>query len=165
MPSTLSLSWATLAEGRAQGLDDLIALNWEEVEGANPKMPLHVNWNAMRSLERAGVLKSMILRKDGQFIGYSAYYVQPVLHHASTVWAVADVVYVDPDYRKGWAGVYIIRQGEKMLRELGVKVLYIAVKHPGVPSDLGYKRGRDSVGLLLQKLGFARFEEAWVKYL
>lgn len=161
----LTLDWATLAEGRAEGLDDLIALNWEEVESANPKMSLHVNWNAMRSLERAGVLKSMILRRDGQFIGYSAYYVQPVLHHASTVWAVADVVYVDPDHRAGWAGVYIIRQGEKMLRDLGVKVLYIAVKQVKQRSDLGYKRGRDSVGLLLQRLGFERFEEAWVKYL
>ena len=160
---TLTLDWATIAEGRAEGLDDLIALNWEEVEGDNPKMPLDVNWPLLRTLERQGILRSMILRRDGQFIGYAAYYVQPVVHHASTVWAVADVVYVDPDSR--WAGVYIIRQGVKMLRELGVKCVYIAVQSSRQPGDLGYKRGRDSVGLLLQKLGFARFEEAWVLYL
>ena len=45
-----------------------------------------------------------------------------------------------------------------MLREFGVKLLYIAVKPALQPGDLGYRRGRDSVGQLLHKLGFARFE-------
>ena len=162
MPQNLSLSWGALAEARAAGVDDMLALHWEEVEGDGS--PLDLNWPALRSLERSGVYRTLLLRQDDKLIGYAAFFVQPPLHHQRTVWAVSDVLYVDPDHR-GKAGVFMIKRFPAMLKAIGVKVIYMAVKPALPPADLRYRRGRDSVGVLLQKLGYGRFEEAWVKHI
>lgn len=160
----LTLSWGTIAEARADGFDDMLHLHWEEVENHHEDAPLAINWTAYRNLERAGVLRLLLLRRTGQLVGYSVWFVQPTLHHALSTWAVCDVLYVDPDTRRGRAGVQLIVEGERMLRELGVKAITYTVKPARQRGDLGYKRGRDSVGVLLSKLGYALDEETWAKH-
>ncbi len=162
--STLTLEWGTLDEARAEGFEDMAALHWEEVEIEHERVPLAPNWKAYRDLERQGVLRSALLRRDGALVGYAAWFVQPPLHHSLTLWAVSDLFYVDPAER-GRAGAFLLRRSEQMLRDLGVRVIYYGVKPVKQPGDLGYKRGRDSVGRLLSKLGYAKIEEAWAKFL
>lgn len=161
---TLSIEWGTLAEARADGFEDLLHLHWEEVESHHEQAPLAINWPAYRDLERAGVLRLLLCRSKGLLVGYSAWFVQPTLHHALSRWAVNDVLYVSPEHRKGRTGVRLIQEGERRLRELGVKAITYTVKPSRNRGDLGYKRGRDSVGKLLSRLGYALDEETWVKH-
>lgn len=154
----LTLAPETIDQLRASGFDDLLVAHYEEVE--DPHSPMAVNWPAYYGLERQGVLQVFALRRDGRLIGYSSWFVQPPLHHRGTLWAVCDAVYVDPDERRGWAGVKLIRGAEQMLREQGAKVVSYNVK-----PDLDGKRGRDSVGHLLRRLGYRLAEECWAIYL
>lgn len=159
---TLTLDQATIAEARAEGLEDWFALHWEEVENDQAVNPLSINWSAYRDLERTEVLRVYLLRRGKRLIGYSCWFLQPLLHHATTRWAVCDLLYVIPEERKGWAGVFLIRESVRRLKADGARIINVSVKPR---SNLDSQRGRGTVGTLLEKLGFSLAEETWVKYL
>lgn len=162
---TLRIEWGTIKAARAAGFEDLLALHWEEVEFEHEKVPLSVNWRAYADLEAKGILRLLLAWRGDRLVGYSAWFVQPPLHHSLTLWAVNDVLYLDPAERKGRAGIALIRRGEQLLKQLGVRVISYNVKPVRQRTDLGYKRGRDSVGHLLQRLGYSKVEEAYARYL
>lgn len=155
--SDLTFEWASIDKARDLGLDDMLALNWEEVEDHKDVSPLDINWRAYRDLERQGILKLGILLKDGLLIGYNIFFVNCPLHHRSTLWAISDLIYLDRS-AKHPAGLLLITEAERRLRELGVKVILYGVK-------LSPQRGRGSVGQLLAKLGYGSFDQSWSKTL
>lgn len=161
--SSLTLEPASIDQARAEGFEDLLVAHWEEAE-TDPS-PMAPNWTGYYGLERAGVLKMLLLRRGGQLIGYSVWFVQKPLHHALTTWAVCDLIYVEPEERKGWTGAFLVRQSERLLRGFGVQVINYNVKPRSSPDNLDYKRGRDSVGHLLRRLGYALYEEVWTRHL
>ena len=157
---SLTLSRATIAEAREAGIEDHLALHWEEVEIEHARNPLAINWPAYRDLERQGVLRVYLLRRDARLIGYSVWFVQPPLHHSLTKWAVCDLLYVVPEER-GRAGIKLVRDVERLLTDEGVKAINYNVK----PANLDSRKPSGRVGLLLAKLGYRLVEEAWAKYI
>jgi L-amino acid N-acyltransferase YncA len=155
-------AWETLAAARAAGIEDLIALNWEEVEDHKAASPLAIDWNAYQQLERQGVLRVGLMRAAGLLVGYNVFFVKPTLHHRQTVWAVNDLVYLDPEARRGMAGVLLISEAERLLRAEGVRAVFYCSK---LGPDLGEKRGRGSVAALLSGLGYNAYETTWLKTL
>lgn len=162
MSDALTLEPGTIDEGLEAGLDDLIHLNWEEIEIEHERVPLDVNWPEYRKMEKAGVLRPFFMRQGDRLIGYSVFFVTCPLHHGLTKWAINDLIYLAPEHRRGWAGVRLIREPERALRDLGVQVISYQVKTSG---RLGSRERRGTVGDLLGKLGYAKIEEAWAKYL
>lgn len=161
---TPRFEWVCIDKARELGFDDLLILNWDEVETDQAAIPFAPNWPAYYALERAGVLRFGALILGRKLIGYSIWFVQPNLHHMNTSWAVNDLLYVEPEHR-GPAGLLLIRRAEADLRGQGVKVIAYQVKPRKVRGELDYQRGRDSVGVLLSKLGYTLAEEAWQKIL
>lgn len=159
---TLSFAWITIAEARAAGLDDMLALHWEEIEDHKDVSPFDPNWPAYVNLERLGQLKVGALRRGGEMIGYNIFFLYPPLHHRSTVWAISDVLYLDPEHRRGWAGVKLIKEAEAGLKAMGARVILYGVKED---RNLSRSRSHDSVGQLLSKLGYASFDRSWSKAL
>jgi GNAT superfamily N-acetyltransferase len=158
--SNLSFQWETVASTLEAGLEDLIALHWEEVALNKDAVPLSPDWSKYHLLERAGVLKVVGARLGKRLIGYDIFFVQPTMHYSSCLWAVNDILYLDPDHRKGLAGARLIRESEKMLKPLGVtKVIY----HTKLHVHLGHGKARDTVGGLLKRLGYAHVEEVYAK--
>lgn len=162
MSSALRIEPGTIDEGLDAGLDDLIHLDWEEIEIEHEKVPLDVRWPEYRRLEKVGVLRPFYAWDKDRLVGYSVFFLNEPLHHGLTKWAINDLIYLLPEYRRGWSGVRLIRQSEAALRELGAKVISYQVKTKG---DLGSKHRRGTVGDLLARLGYTRVEEAWAKYL
>jgi len=154
--------WSTLAECRAAGLDDMLALHWEEIEDHRDVSPMAVDWPRYRALEAQGQLKIGALWLGADLIGYNAFFVHAPLHSRNTLWAIGDVLWLDPDHRKGWAGVRLVREAERGLKDMGAKVILYAVKED---ADLAGKRQRDIAGKLLARLGYAPFERSWSKVL
>jgi GNAT superfamily N-acetyltransferase len=69
------------------------------------------------------------------------------------LFAVNDVIYLEPEYRKGMTGFRLIKAAEKWLKDDGVSVLSINTKvHK--PFDL-----------LLERLGFNLIERVYSKRL
>ena len=162
MPKRVEFRWVTLAEARAAGADDLTALHWEEIEHHKDAAPLDIDWASYRDMERNGRLKIGSVWSGGAMIGYNAFFVWKPLHHRSTLWAVSDVIYLDPAHRQGWAGVKLIKEAERGLKAMGVRIVLYSVKPD---RNLKRSRVRDSISLLLQRLGYGAFEVSWTKVL
>lgn len=154
------LRWGTIQEARDLGIEDMLALHWEEIELNQETVPLAINWSAYRDLERRGILKTLLMLIGGRLIGYSVFFVQPTLHHMSTRWAVNDILYLEPERRKGLAGARLVRGAEPMLAELGVEMVIYTVKMTG---NLRSNRRDGSVGELLKKLGYSPYEATFTK--
>lgn len=160
MPSELTFDFGTIDEAIKDGFEDLAALHWEEVALDKDAIPLAPDWDKYRWLEKHGILRSVIARRAGRLIGYDVFFVQPSMHYSTSIWAVNDILYLDPEERRGMAGVRLILQSEALLKSLGVrKVLY----HTKLHVHLGHGKAHGTVGDLLVKLGYKHVEDVLAK--
>ncbi len=159
-PSDIAFDWITLDEAMAAGVEDLLALHWQEVAMDQETFPLSPNWAGYRTLERSGVLRGIAAWKGGALVGYNVFFVQPTLHYSTSAWAVNDILYLAPAERRGLTGARLIRKSEEMLHGLGVrKVIY----HTKLHVHLGHAKTNATVGRLLSALGYAHIEDVMAK--
>ena len=86
-------------------------------------------------------------------VGYAAYVISPSLHYSDQIIADADVFWLDPDYRKGMAGMRLFKQAEKVLKSYGVTVVLNKVK---IHFD---------VGKVFERMGYKPIERVYSKSL
>jgi GNAT superfamily N-acetyltransferase len=84
---------------------------------------------------------------DGKLIGYAVFLVNTNAHYAGSLQAVQDVLYIDPEHRRGHAALRLLHFSEAELRDEGVQCVYHHVKlnHP-------------ALGVLLERMGYAKIE-------
>ena len=157
---SLVVGWETIDNALAAGLEDMIALHWDEVALDKTAIPLDVDWEGYRRRERERTFRGIAMRRNGRMIGYNAFFITPTLHYKSTLHALNDVIYVDADER-GMAGVRLLRETERLLSTLAplVKVIYHTKLH--VVLGQGTKSG--TVGTLLERLGYSHIENVHAK--
>ena len=71
------------------------------------------------------MLKIFTVREHRKLVGYYIAFVTPSLHCKGLPQAIADVVYLHPDYRKGFTGYKLFKFAEQCLIEDGIKVLHL----------------------------------------
>lgn len=130
----------------ADGLDELIWAHWEETETDRDAIPLAVDWDYYRGIERARGYIIVSARQDGRLVGYNAFFLNKHAKYRFTTIAVNDVMYLAPDARRGWAGVRLIREAQGILQEGGARrIIYAINENPRLAAllaALGYgKRG------------------------
>lgn len=152
--------WDTLGRLLADGLEDMIWDNIAEVEVDQDQIPTAPDWAHMLKLEEAGGYRVISARDDGRLVGYNSFFINRHTRHMHTVFAIGDVLYMLPEYRRGWAGIAFLRQTDRLLKEAGViKVQYGIKEHV----KLGASRG--TVGDLLTHLGYRHIESVYGKVL
>ena len=105
------------------------------------------------ALEDHGIVHLYVARDEDKPIGYMIVLVQDHLHHRGIKYAVADIFYVTPEYRRSMIAYNLIETVENDLREMGVKRFLIAMKL------------RHQFRKLLTLCGFYPEEELWEKSL
>lgn len=123
-------------------------------------IPLDVDLERYRELELLDILRIYTARLDRgpadplTLIGYAVFIVSLNPHYKSSLQAVQDVLYVDPEQRKGATGIGLVNFAERELRAEGVQAVYhhVKVKHP-------------TLGVLLERKGYQAIETIWVKRL
>jgi len=160
MSNELVFRITALEEALAAGLEDLLVLHWEEVAQDHRDAPLAPDWPKYRHLARAGVLTVFGAWRGVRLVGYNVFFVQPTLHHANTLWALNDLLYLEPEERLGSAGIRLVSFAETELAKRGVKkVLY----QPNIIAHFGRGKARGTVGDLLAKLGYRHVENVYAK--
>jgi len=152
--------WVALNWALDRGLEDLMQAHWEEIEDHQDVAPLDVDWRQYHQLAASGFLKLRGALCGDDLIGYNAFFVHATLHHASTLWAVNDGIFLDPAHRRGDTGKRLITETEDALKELGVRIILYSVK-----DDFAGKRQRGNAGRLLARLGYQTFDRSWSKVL
>lgn len=134
----------------AHELPPLFNEHWRELALNRDAIPLDPNWDQFYRLDVEGALQVLTARiPNGQLVGYIFLLVGPHLHYKSTIWAHADMYWLDPVYRQGWTGV-------RMFKALiaGAKVMKAA--NLTLATKMHFMDNR--VTKLLQRLGFTPIE-------
>ena len=137
----------------------MIQRHWAEI-AHYPDIPLDVDIAKYELSEKQETLRVYTARLNNGasspliLIGYALFFVGPNPHYKGSLQAVEDVLYVDPEQRKGRVGLDLIRYTEAELRREGVQAVYHHVKiyHP-------------ALGILLAKEGYDAIDTIWGKRL
>lgn len=107
----------------------LLEEHWEEVALNKDKIKINPDWDAYYTLEGQGNLKIFTARSEGVLVGYFVVLVSPHIHYKDHLFAKNDLIYLSPEYRKGFTGVKLIKFAEKCLKEDGVSVMVVNTKN------------------------------------
>ena len=66
--------------------------------------------------------------------------------------------WLDPVYRLGWTGIRMFKETEKMLKETGVKMVFVHTK-------LHFEADRGTIGKLFDRLGYKPVETVYSKFI
>ena len=134
-------------------IEPLIRLHWEEIALNQDNIKLNPDWESYANLESEGKLKIFTARDGDNLVGYFVTVLGRNIHYKDHVFASNDVIYLHKDYRKGFAGIRLIKFAKKCLSEDGISVLTINTKvHQ--PFDK-----------VLERLGFNLIERVYSSYL
>lgn len=128
----------------------LLHAHYDEIATNKESKPLDPDLDRYHMLEDNGMLRIYTARDDGKLVGYFVSMVMPHLHYSSTIYAMNDILYVDPAYRGTTLAYRMFKGAIKDLKENSnttVMMIHMKVKHQF--------RG------LLTKLGFEQTEENW----
>jgi GNAT superfamily N-acetyltransferase len=143
-------------ETLSQCLDEarpLLVDHWENIALNKDTISLNPLWNIYEKLEETGNLKIITARQDEKLVGYAAYVISPSLHYSSEIIADADVFWLDPNHRKGMAGMRLFKHAEKVLKSYGVTRILNKVK---IHFD---------VGKVFERMGYDPIERVYSKSL
>ena len=130
---------------------NLINLHWEEIALNKDVIKLNPDWKSYYNLEDNNKLKIFTARYDNVLIGYFIVIIHVNLHYKDHLFASNDILYLHPDYRKGFAGIKLIKYAEKCIKEDGISVMTINVKE------------HKSFGVILERLDYTPEETVYSK--
>lgn len=114
-------------------LESLMHAHWRECSIDHDEVPLDPNWELAATMERCGGLHAFGLFEDRTLVGYAVFEVERHLFHKSTKYAWCQGIYVQPESRKGNAGLKLFAESEMALRRMGVKkITYLAPNASGL---------------------------------
>jgi len=125
--------------------------HWKEVAVNQDKVPLDLDLERYHQLESQKILHVVTVRDDGKLIGYHVSIISPHLHYKSTLHAMVDLYYLNPDYRRQGVGKGMFEFVEKKLVEIGVRKVYTGTK-----THLSFRT-------LLESLGYKETEIMFTK--
>lgn len=107
----------------------LIEDHWREIALNQECIKLNPDFDRYEQLEQAGIFKLFTVRNETDIVGYFACFVMPHLHYCDHLYATNDVLYLKPEYRKGFTGIRLIKFAERCLKDDGVSVIQINTKN------------------------------------
>jgi GNAT superfamily N-acetyltransferase len=132
----------------------LFRMNYNELSIDKATIPLDVREEEFSKLEGKGVLHAVTARDDGKLIGYHISALLPHMHYASAgLMAYTDVYFLHPAFRRGTAGIKLLQEVERTLKERGIKKFYMSTK------------AHSDNGPLLQALGYKLADHIYTKLL
>jgi len=132
----------------------LLKEHWAELARNKEDIPLDPDFKIYDALEKAGMLATFVVRKEGNLIGYAVYLVRNHPHYRQHVWAVSDLFWIHPAHRDGRIGLALFAAVEKGLKARGVHVMHTT-----------HKTDHPTPGVLLKRRGHAMIEQGYSKRL
>lgn len=131
----------------------LFEAHWKEIAVNQEKVPLDPDYDKYYLLEDMGVLHVVTARDNGTLVGYFVSIIETGLHYKQNVFAINDILFIHPDYRKGSVGIKLIKFTEQCLKDRGIDVLVMR-----------HKAAHD-FSRILERLGMTHTESVYMKYI
>lgn len=91
----------------------------DEMPPINPNVDLYIKLN------EAGALTTLAAYDDELVIGYANFIMSPNLHYSVTT-AVTESFFVKEDYRKTGAGMFLLKEMERLAKEKGAIAILVS---------------------------------------
>lgn len=174
-----------IAALREDGIEDMLREHWKEVAHDKDVIDLNPDWTRYYRLEADGGFVGYGLRRAGHLIGYTGFFLNRSFHYRDHIFALNDVVYVQPKHR-GVDGVVMILESEQDLRALGVRKVFYHAKTDAFLGDAedsldaldrlmdleavygpfgGGELNGDTLGAVLEAVGYKHVENTYGKLL
>lgn len=131
-----------LFEDLISELPPLLYQHWDELANHKDIRPLDVDYAGYIQLNRLGLVRIFTCRDEGKLVGYTSFAVKNNMHYKTWKYAVCDVYYLHPDYRKTEASKTFFKEIEVWLKYMEVKSITIQDKlnhsHEKFFNSLGY---------------------------
>lgn len=128
-----------------QLVSDMMPL-WErhqEETAAYPEISLNPDIAIYERSDALGTLRVFTAREEGKLVGYQVFFVMPHPHSRQSLQANQDIVYLEPEMRRGLAGYKFLKWCSDQLLEEGCEVVFqhINARHDFGPvlQRMGYK--------------------------
>ncbi|CAH9011599.1 GNAT domain protein [Vibrio phage 464E53-1] len=109
-------------------LEEIIVEHYEEIAHNKERIKLRPDWERYYDLDEQGLLLCCGMYDQEELMGYYISFVMPNLHYSDDLFAVCDIVFIYPEYRKGRLGLELFKFHEQQCKELGVSVMTMHVK-------------------------------------
>lgn len=133
-------------------VDELFYKHWEEVALNKDKIKLNPDWSFYETLHTTNQLGVYTARKEGVLIGYFVVVASAHPHYKDHTFARNDILFIDPDHRKGLLGYRFIKWVVSELTGIGISVVAINTKN------------HKDFGALLERMDFTKAEQIYTKY-
>lgn len=150
LDTSLSFAREAFTEQLMAELGPMLREHLDELSHAG--IPVSIDEGAYLAFEANGTLRVFTVREGGRLVGYAVFIVANSPHHASSLQAIQDMIYVLPDYR-GYAGARLLHFADGELREDGVQVAFHVVN------------AKRDWGALLERMGYEPVERVFMKRL
>jgi GNAT superfamily N-acetyltransferase len=131
----------------------VLPLHYQELALNQDKVPLDPQYDIYLAREDAGELMFMVVRENGDLIGYFIGFVAPGLHYRTCLTLITDIFYVHPDHRGGRVGFSLFKAVEDEAKNRGVDRMFVGSK---VHLDASW---------LFEKLGYEKVETYYCSWL
>ena len=141
-----------LNDVKAEALPLLLS-HYEEIALNKDIIDFNPDWDLYQKYEDLGILKIFTARDEDRLVGYFVVIATPHLHYKDHIFAYNDIIYVNPQYRKGFTAWRLIKYAEKEMKDQGATIMIVNSKRHK-PFDI-----------LLERLGFSHIESIFSKRL
>jgi L-amino acid N-acyltransferase YncA len=135
-------------EERLEELKPLLPLHWEELALDKDKVPLDPQYEVYIERERQGSLLFMVLRSQGELVGYFIGFVAPGLHYRTCLTLTMDIFYIVPEHRGSKGGMTLFSAVKAEAIRRGVKRWFVGNK----------EHAKVHATALFEALGFEKVE-------
>lgn len=102
--------------------------HYEEIAVQKDKMKLSPDVETYKIIESKGQLLIVTMRDEGKMIGYSLIIVRSHLHYSQVLCAFEDAYFMSATYRKGRAGIGLIKETLNIVKKMGVQKAFFFTK-------------------------------------
>lgn len=122
-------------------VSDLLRLHWEEVARHKDLMVLNPWTEKYQALEENGMTIALGAFDDDHFIGYAVTFVMPHMHYKDLIIGSNDIIFLHKDYRASRAGLMLIKETERLAKDMGVKLMLWHAKSGSTFDSLLSRKG------------------------
>jgi hypothetical protein len=114
---------------RIDELKQIIPMHYEELALNKDKVPLSPQWDIYKARDALGEVIFVVMRENGEMIGYFIGFIAPGLHYSTCLTCIMDIFYIRPDKRgAALPGIRLFRAVEDELKRRGVDRWFVGSK-------------------------------------
>jgi len=133
-------------------LKPLLVEHYGEIALNQDKIDFNPDYDRYLQLEELGVTHTVTVRDGGNIVGYYISFVSPHMHYQDHLYAMNDIMYVDPSCRGGTIAFKMMKFAEKELKDIGVSVMMLHMK-----TAHRFDRLCEAVGMSRVEVNYAKY--------